>query len=513
MNIYVHKDGKQLGPYDEVVIKAGLESGAFSSTDSGWHEGLSKWCHLGSMVQGGGHQPPPPPPAPSAPEVRASLVCIAGPDAGKKAELLSGKPFTIGRAADCHCVSADAEVREHHVTLIFDHTQATLEASGGAKFVVNGEESSRGVISSNQQVRIGWSYWQLQLQTASKLSAGAVIGKVVDKISAVAGVDRIEGLSGSELLGSILKRRTDDEVEELFIAGTKRTTPPLTEVNTRWPKPWAFFKCIIASVILTGGFYWGLSQYQNSLLVAGLVFAGSFGMPFSAVIFFVEMNAPRNVSLYQVLKLAIFGGLSAILLTLFIGKFLPNTVDGTGNLTGIGATITGLVEETAKLAIAVRMMGRRRFNWTLNGLLLGAAVGGGFAAFESAGYVLGGNMATLILRGIFTPFGHVVWTGLATAALWKVKGKRAFQWEMVKDHRFIRVFGLVVLGHILWDAPLQDFPTWDGELVKYLLIGVVGWVIVLSYIQDGLKQIRAAQMAEQLGLPDLPPPNTVTGAA
>lgn len=492
MKIYIHKDGQKLGPFDEATIKTGLDSGRFGSSDSAWHEGLVEWQTLQSLFSNGVSENP----QRATPEMRASFLCIAGPDAGKRIELISGTAISIGRSPGCNCVSVDSEVIERHVTVVFDQTQATIAASNGVKFILNGEESSRGTLSANEQVRIGWSYWQLQLQPIAKLGAGAVFGKFANRISSAAGVDGIEGLSGSDLLSSVLKRRTDDEIEELFITGTKSTTPPLSEVDTRWPKPWAFFKCIIASVILTGGFYWVLHQYPNSgRLIPGFIFAGSFGIPFSTLIFFVEMNAPRNVSLYQVFKLAIFGGLSSILLTFFMHNFAPSVE----NFTWGGAIITGLIEETAKIVAVVRLIGRRRFNWTLNGLLFGAAVGAGFASFESAGYVLDGLLdgrvvQTLVVRALLSPFGHLVWTGLAAAALWKVKGSKAFQWEMIKDHRFARVFSFVVISHILWDAP-QGVPFMgaSGYLVKYLLIGVVGWIIVLSFIQDGLKQIRAAQ--------------------
>ncbi len=496
MNTYIRKpEGKQ-GPFDEATIRAGLESGRFSHTELAWQDGMPEWLPLSTLFpkvddftkQSGGQ------------EWKATLVCIAGPDAGKRLELVSNVAVSIGRASDCDFVCQDPHTSGHHALVTLNGNSLSVQSLEGASTAINHVETVKGELSPEQQMRIGWSYWQLQVQSATRMSAGAVFGKVAGKISAAAGVGGIEGLSGGHIFGSVLKKRTDDEIEELFITGTKLTTPPLSEVDTNWPKPWAFFKCIIASVLLTAGFWWGIEQYGNPKLIPGLIFAGSFGIPFSILIFFVEMNVPRNVSLYQVFKFALVGGLSSILLTLFLGKFVP----ATGVYSWSNAIVTGIVEETAKIATVIRLVTKRRFSWTLNGLLLGAAVGAGFAAFETAGYVLEHDVNVMIWRGLFAPFGHLVWTGLAAAAFWKVKGKKLFQWEMIKDPRFIRVFVFVVALHCLWNAPIGiPFMGEWGLIGKFLIIGIVGWILVLSYIQDGLKQIRAAQAAEKSGLPTM----------
>ncbi len=49
----------------------------------------------------------------------------------------------------------------------------------------------------------------------------------------------------------------------------------------------------------------------------------------------------------------------------------------------------GLIEEAAKaIIVAVFLFKSKRSNYILDGLLIGAAVGTGFAAFETAGYIL-----------------------------------------------------------------------------------------------------------------------------
>ena len=79
-------------------------------------------------------------------------------------------------------------------------------------------------------------------------------------------------------------------------------------------------------------------------------------------------------------------------------------------------------------------------------------------------------------------------------ALWKVKGDLPFRWEMLRDIRFLRVLGAVDgaahgLGPAAAGHPLP-------ELLYLPLLGVlsiIAWVAILGFIQDGLKQIQAAQ--------------------
>ncbi len=64
-----------------------------------------------------------------------------------------------------------------------------------------------------------------------------------------------------------------------------------------------------------------------------------------------------------------------------------------------------------------------------DGLVIGVAVGMGFAALETMGYAfvaliasrgdIGAVEQMLLLRGVLSPAGHMAWTGLACAALWQ----------------------------------------------------------------------------------------------
>lgn len=344
-------------------------------------------------------------------------------------------------------------------------------------------------------------------------TAGTAMHKhSADQQPPFASTDPIGEFNRKEFFSEALKKRSDDELESLFITGTRLTTPALADIDTRWPKPWAFFKALIASLVVFAGFVYGLLHFHEINLLPGLIFVGSFAIPLSTLILFVELNVPRNVSLYQVFKLLFFGGIGSLLITLFLyTTFHAESSWGS-------AIAAGAVEETGKLGAVLLLMRNSRFHWTLNGLLIGAAVGTSFAAFESAGYALNAlardvvnlvngaetnNMLwTIGLRALLTPAGHIAWTGLATAALWRVKNQRKFEWEMLLEPRFLGTFGLVVGLHVLWDAPIgiSLLGNTIGIYAKWVGLGIVAWVAVLSYVQAGMKEIRDAQ-----AIPDAQP--------
>jgi RsiW-degrading membrane proteinase PrsW (M82 family) len=210
-------------------------------------------------------------------------------------------------------------------------------------------------------------------------------------------------------------------------------------------------------------------------------------------VFFFEVNVARNVPPYQLIKLVMLGGILSLVLSLFIFRI-------TNLSSWLGAASAGIVEEIGKTAALFLVINKVKYRWTLNGMLFGAAVGTGFASFESAGYAFyyglfqggtSGMMDIITLRGFLSIVGgHVLWTAAVGAALWKVRGDRKFRIEMLSDPRFLRVFGFAVAMHMIWNSPV-NLPFY----AKQIALGFVAWVIILSYIQDGLKQIREEQAA------------------
>ncbi len=150
------------------------------------------------------------------------------------------------------------------------------------------------------------------------------------------------------------------------------------------------------------------------------------------------------------------------------------------------------------------VVGSTRYRWQLNGLLFGAAVGAGFAGFESAGYTFDevlNSMArtmsvsvtpiadSIMWRGILAPGGHVIWTAMVGSAIWKVKGDKPFHARMLLERVVIRRWLIAVVLHGIWDT---KFGFLDRLLQEGILF-VVGWYIVFAILKQALQEVEVAR--------------------
>lgn len=322
-----------------------------------------------------------------------------------------------------------------------------------------------------------------------------------DHIADLARVERLEGFSLRELLSATFAKQDPNAIERHFSTGLPETTPTLAQIETGWPKPWMFVRLLLLSVLLFGGAVMLARTFGNPLLIPTIIVLGSIAAPMATVVFFYELNSPRNVSLYQVIRMVMIGGLVSIGFSLLLFEL-------TAGLSWVGPPLAGLVEEIGKLAtvfVIAKGLDAKRYPYILNGLLFGASVGAGFAIFETMGYALtfligsngdfGAMMQVIIARGLLAPFAHVVWTALAAGALWRVKLDQPLRTDMLFHPRVLRMLAVVMPLHALWNLGLIDLP----YFAKHLALGVVAWIIAFSLLQTGLKQIKAAQMAEAEG--------------
>ena len=97
-------------------------------------------------------------------------------------------------------------------------------------------------------------------------------------------------------------------------------------------------------------------------------------------------------------------------------------------------------------------------------------------------------------RGMLSPFGHIAWTAIAGCALWRVKAEQGFSTSMLQDGRFLKLFTLPVVLHMLWNSPI-DIPFYG----KYIILGIVAWIVVLGLIQEGLKELRTEKEEAEAG--------------
>ncbi|MFC5465199.1 PrsW family glutamic-type intramembrane protease [Lederbergia graminis] len=314
------------------------------------------------------------------------------------------------------------------------------------------------------------------------------------KINAMLGETGHIELNLKDVFSDVLKKHSKDDGEALFITGTKHTTPPEDQISTSWPKPWLFSRVFLFFAITYILLYISTYSFQNINALPGFIIIGSFAVPVSLLIFFWETNAPRNISFYEISKMLFIGGASSLVVTLFLFSFLP-----VHELDFAGAIIVGVVEEVGKLIIILYFIKNLNPKYILNGLLIGAAIGAGFAAFESAGYALrfglmygNSTMLDVIFLRAWTAIGtHTIWSAISGAALVYVKGNNPLKSDHLFNANFLKLFAVPVILHAIWDMPLYFLHKFN---LLFIIIIVIGWVFIFSFIHVGLKQIGARHL-------------------
>ncbi len=343
--------------------------------------------------------------------------------------------------------------------------------------------------------RCGQSLDQLPAMPGER-GTSALLGSATSTVASLAGLQSVQRFSFADLLSETFTRRTPQEIEAYMSVGTLATTPPLAQVSAEWPRPWLFARVLLSALLIAFMFYVTVMVFQITVGVPGMLVVSCFVVPLTVVLLFYELNVPRNVTLIYVLGLVMLGGVLSILVSVLILRAFPEL----GSL--VGASSAGLIEELGKLlavVYATRRLSPVRYRYILNGMLFGAAVGAGFAAFESAGYAMVTMLQAksvpaafdlILMRGWMAPFAHVLWTAITAGALWRVKGAHSYSGAMLADWRFVRVFLIAMMCHAIWNAsiiPVGPF------MMKFWLLGAVGWMVALSLVQEGLEQVRREQ--------------------
>jgi protease PrsW len=214
---------------------------------------------------------------------------------------------------------------------------------------------------------------------------------------------------------------------------------------------------------------------SNANLVPTIILLGSFLVPV-AFVTYAFGHADEVVTAQRIFTAFVYGGVLGVLGASVLEAALLRQPSGPA-FVGVG-----LIEEAVKLA-ALWLLARRLGRYTMrDGIVLGAAVGFGFAAFESAGYAFnalftaGGPsllnlVETEVLRGILAPVGHGLWTAILGGTLFGVAARRG---RLRLSRAVVGWYLVVALLHGLWDAS-QQIAVWltlvlTGTRVQWLLI-------------------------------------------
>jgi RsiW-degrading membrane proteinase PrsW (M82 family) len=236
-------------------------------------------------------------------------------------------------------------------------------------------------------------------------------------------------------------------------------------------------------VFLVGLVLWGATVATafftlNLILLPTIVLLGSFLIPVTAVVWYLDHDPSPALSPRRIVAAFIVAGVMGALASSLLEFWL---VYGPGL---VGMLKVGLIEEFVKgAAILAFALGLRSFG-TRDGMVLGATVGFGFAALESSGYALaslfvvqGGHLYlslssvvfTELIRGLLAPFGHGLWSAILGGVIFHSAGKGRF--------RALSSVIAAYLGVSILHAAYDSF----GGITGYIVISIIG-IVPLGYI-------------------------------
>lgn len=237
--------------------------------------------------------------------------------------------------------------------------------------------------------------------------------------------------------------------------------------------------------LLVGFLLWAVTivvtvSTQNTNLVPTIILLGSFLVPFTVVLFVIE-RVTGTVSTMQLVVAFFVGGILGVL-----GASLLEADLRAGAAVYVAV---GFVEEFVKGVLLVVVGWRVRPKTARQGALLGATIGAGFAAFESAGYAfnaaitaqgidLASLLQTEVARAVLSPIGHVLWTAILGAALFgAARGRARFRWSGAVLGAYVAVSVL----HGLWDSNSTI-----STLLAFIVTGTPFSAARNGYVPDGI---------------------------
>ena len=176
-------------------------------------------------------------------------------------------------------------------------------------------------------------------------------------------------------------------------------------------------------VLIVGCAVWLVAAVVTALtddviLVPTILVLGSFLIPATVVMFALSRAGEGYLTGEVLLMGFLAGGTVGVVASALTETYLLPSAQGT-------FIVVGLVEESAKGLVLLAVAHQVRIRRPRDGMILGATVGAGFAAFESAGYAMRAFIdhaddnpvlsvvQTEAFRAILSPFMHITCDGPA----------------------------------------------------------------------------------------------------
>jgi protease PrsW len=258
-----------------------------------------------------------------------------------------------------------------------------------------------------------------------------------------------------------------------------------------------WFQILVSGLVLLYLVERTLVATSNPNYLPSVILLGAFLVPVTFTTYLYERLPDWDVPLPSIAVCFLWGG---VLGTVVAGTLEYDVLRSLGFLPKLGI---GLIEEGAKLIVPLIFYFLGRYRSEAAGIVLGVATAAGFAGLETMGYGFvsllssKGNLGVLdevlLVRGLTSPAGHMAWTGLVCAVLWRERLKVG---HARLDWRVLGAFLTAVVLHALWDTFAS---VKSATFVEFLSVELLSLLVALVSLVLLIRRVREARRAAEGG--------------
>lgn len=332
--------------------------------------------------------------------------------------------------------------------------------------------------------------------------------KIKETVGRIFGYEYESAYNEKFLFKDVRKKRSRDDFENTITQGMfkGKANHTVLGIEAPWLYMRVFFFMLIctaislACTILTG--------YPMAFIIVGGLCA-----VVPLMVFLFETNYARNLTILDVGKMFLIGGLSSLVLTMILN--LPFNAGEVAS----AVLLAPLLEELAKAIIVIFFVAKIKPKNMLTGLLIGFSIGAGFDAFESFDYAFksyliefffsegdyltatGSSIGTIILRTFWSFFsGHHYFTAIFGAIYVLFKKEVTFKFKDLCQWKVLCGYIIPVLLHMIWNASAFIEASFVALLIEALIC--VACVLSLTFlINIGINQTRVMEIYENYQVP------------
>lgn len=325
--------------------------------------------------------------------------------------------------------------------------------------------------------------------------------KITETVEKLFGYEYVSVYNQKFLFRDLLRRRSKKDYEDTLSQGafTDNSSHTVLGLCAPWLYTRVFLFLLICCIpAFFASFFLGTPIY--AILFTGLLSI----VPLTVFLF--ESNFSRNVTIFDVLKYGLIGGVCSIVLTLLlsISGDLPEVIQA--------VLIGPLTEEIAKAIITVLILAFLKPKDLLTGLLIGFTVGAGFDLFENYQYAVNiygaymyygapedalvDSLSNIILRSFYSFFsGHHYYTAIFGGLYVFGKKNRECNIRECFTPFALAGLGIGVALHMLWNASTYFSIGFFASLTR-ILVGVLCIAALILLLNIGIAQKQLMEIYE-----------------